>query len=120
MSTTAIEKELLEDSDIKLVSLKDGLPANHPLLLAAIKVVDLGGLGPTGWEPEITDQDALVFDDSLPPSNSPYVFALCTDTLMWHLLKLCNGDEDLMWFEDPDGRKPPGTTITNGCPFRIS
>lgn len=110
MTTTALEnraiqRELDNDSDIKCVSLKDGLSANHPLMLAAIKVFDLGGLGPTGWEPEITDQDSLVFDDSLPPSFSPYVLALCTDTLMWHLLKLCNGDENLMWFEDPDGRK---------------
>jgi hypothetical protein len=78
----------------------------------------LRSLAPTGWEPEVTENDTLVFDSSRSFNDTPYDFALRKDTLTWYLLKTVVGPEGLVYFEDCQGKKHDQDSYIESLPVK--
>lgn len=113
-----IKQELLNDADGEPISVRDGLPVLHREVLASIKSFEVGNFDPTGWEPEITKDDTLVFDISIGYDDVHYVFALHRDSLTWHLLKTGQGPDGLVCFEDCQGKKHDRDSYIEALPVK--
>jgi hypothetical protein len=105
------------DEDEKL-SLRDGLPMLRRQVLTSIKSFELRHFEPTGWEPDVTKDDTLVFDISVNYRDTSYVFALRPDTLTWHLLQTVPGPDGLVWLKDHNGNKHNSESYLASLPVK--